>query len=603
MSHVFKGQLCGLICTDCREALSDVIVRLYRVREGENIAALAVASAKDTAAILSDDDVGGKAGRLIAETKTDADGRFSFELGEREQYAGEAFEVDVYCASVPRMKAGAEETRPLQFTITTLQPQWRRVEGGFLAVWDYCIPFRLWCAIRARFGAWTICGTVRSCETQEPIAGLKVSAFDADWTQPDTLGAATTDGAGKFRIDYSAADFKKTPFSPFINIEWFGGPDLYFRVETGGGQVLLDEPPTRGRASDRENAGPCFCVDLCVDFDEPPPFDQPWFTHVGDFHIYSDISSATGRTLAAVVGHGGPDYGFFGALKLKGFCPKTLPGDPTKPMRYRFLYQLEGEPTPTPIAGALVSDAVIGYRPIYWKLFDDNLVLTTQTVRLQASGATPDPTPAPVSPGPWGPVPAHVIVPDSDGWVTVDQNFSDDGINGVLMRFNTTQVLPVAGAPGSGAGNPVADPKNGRATALIFEAGPVGEPAAYSNTLAKIHVNNWIEVRELNLQQFISGDSGACSGLSADLDVLYSVDHELLASWGVRIESASGDAPGTVVPPLPAGSTARGGSGTLHFDISSWASCSYRVWLDTRRRLTDGENDDDTNSLLLTFCK
>ncbi|MFO7170014.1 MAG: hypothetical protein DIU80_018480, partial [Chloroflexota bacterium] len=194
-------------------------------------------------------------------------------------------------------------------------------------------------------------------------------------------------------------------------------------------------------------------------------------------------------------------------------------------------------------------------------------------------------------------------VPDSDGWVTVDQNFSDDGINGVLMRFNTTQVLPVAGAPGSGAGNPVADPKNGRATALIFEAGPVGEPAAYSNTLAKIHVNNWIEVRELNLQQFISGDSGACSGLSADLDVLYSVDHELLASWGVRIESASGDAPGTVVPPLPAGSTARGGSGTLHFDISSWASCSYRVWLDTRRRLTDGENDDDTNSLLLTFCK
>ena len=85
MSHVFKGQLCGLICTDCREALSDVIVRLYRVREGENIAALAVASAKDTAAILSDDDVGGKAGRLIAETKTDADGRFSFELGEREQ--------------------------------------------------------------------------------------------------------------------------------------------------------------------------------------------------------------------------------------------------------------------------------------------------------------------------------------------------------------------------------------------------------------------------------------------------------------------------------------------------------------------------------------
>ena len=41
-----------------------------------------------------------------------------------------------------------------------------------------------------RFGAWTICGHVRHCETKAPIGGVSVRAFDVDWLQDDALGDA-----------------------------------------------------------------------------------------------------------------------------------------------------------------------------------------------------------------------------------------------------------------------------------------------------------------------------------------------------------------------------------------------------------------------------
>ena len=105
-------------------------------------------------------------------------------------------------------------------------------------------------------------------------------AFDVDWLQDDALGHEVTDGAGHFRIDYSADDFKKTIFSPAINLEWTGGPDFYFRVETLSGTVLLAEPASRGRASDRENVGPCFSVDLCLE-KQPPVV---WITYRSSTH-------------------------------------------------------------------------------------------------------------------------------------------------------------------------------------------------------------------------------------------------------------------------------------------------------------------------------
>ena len=608
MAYVFNGRLCGYLCADCEEPLSEVTVRLYRTREDQDVMGRAVASPKETLVLLSDEEVDAKASSLLAETTTDQNGNFSFELGEKEDYGGEAFEIDVYCGSVPRQPPHPEPPRPLQFSVTTFRPMWRqRGESGYVAFWDYCLPYRFWCAIRARFGAWVICGRVVECETKTPLAGLTVTAFDRDWIQDDPLGADTTDGSGRFRIDYLSPAFEKTPFW-FINIELVGGPDVYFRVEQGA-SVLLAEDPSRGRDPDRENVGACLCVELCVDA-PVPPFNDPWFTHIGDFHIYTDINPASGLTNAAVLGHGGPGYGFFGGMKLRGFCPKTSPSGPPDAMRYRFLYEHPDNPgVPVPITGtALVFPVLVGSRLINWDLFGTGPVTTFQSIIVAPSGATPDPTPPPSPlppPGtPWGPVPAHVIVPDPvDGWVTVDPNGLDNGFYGPLIGFNSAAAVPGGAAPGNGAGNPVADPKNGVAIKLIFEAGPVTGPATFSNQVDAVYVNNWGEVRELNLLQFGGPGGNPCSPLSTDLDVLYTTDHELLADWSLSINSASGSAPGTVIPPLPAGSTPRGHAGTHHENIAAWQPCSYQVWLTTRRKLTNGESDDDANSTLVTFCK
>src|SRR5215475_8186471 len=101
MPFIFRGRLDGGLCSECCESLSFVTVRLYRHAPDTNVTALAVASPSDTLVLLTDDQVQAKAGLLLAETKTDANGAFAFELGDKQSYRGEAFEVDVYCGTVP----------------------------------------------------------------------------------------------------------------------------------------------------------------------------------------------------------------------------------------------------------------------------------------------------------------------------------------------------------------------------------------------------------------------------------------------------------------------------------------------------------------------
>lgn len=603
MKYLFRGRLRASLCAECLETLSEVKVRLYKPRSDQDVTALAVASPKDTLAILNDDQLNEKGRFLLAETTTDAEGRFSFSLDDK-NYDGGAFEVDVYCGTVPYRKLLPPLPPPRQFTVTMLRPMWKQGEAEVSWYWDYYLPYRFWCWFRGLFGAWTICGKVTTCQDNKtPIGGVTVTAFDADWWQTDALGTAVTDGSGHFRIDYTTADFQKTPFSPLINIEFTSGPDVFFRIEAPGGAVLLDEPAARGRSADRENVGPCFCVDLCVDTDVPPPYQNPLFTHVGDFSILASISAMSGLTNAAVAGHGGPSYGFSGYIKLKGFCPKTSPIGAPDPMRYRFLYEDLAAPGLIPITPDKIFQVVVGARLIQWDTFGTGLQWTFQTTIIAGSGATADlPTPPVVPPGtPWGAPPDHVIVPDANGWVAVDQRSLDDGFYGPLLRFMTTSVeqggtpapLPVAGAG-------PASPKSGRDYRIVFEAGPVGGAATFSNDLPRIRINNWGEVMQLNLLQFHTAGATACSEVTSDVDIEYTADHELLASWGIGISSA---APFPNPGPLPGGAVPRGGNGSHHLNIVGWPSCSYTVSLSTLRSLTDGETDDSTKTTSLTFCK
>lgn len=620
MSYIFKGRLCGYLCDECSEPFAKVKVRLYRTREDQNVTILAVASPKDTFAILSDADVRRKESSLLGEFETNDAGEFVAELDEKQGYNGGAFEVDVYCGTLPGLKPAPQPPPPVQFSVTVLQPLWRKSERGAVAVWDHCLSQRYWCLVRARFGAWVICGRVVVCGTEAAVGAVKVSAVDVDWLQDDPLGSAITDASGRFRIDYLAADFMKDVLG--LNIELFGGPDLYFKVETLAGDVLLAEPSSRGRAPDRENVGNCFCVELCVP--EPPIVTHAWFTRVGDFALYLDINFLTdGRTThAAPFGflnaHGGPGYGFFGNMKLVGDCPTTYPtGGP--PMRYRFQYEVLGSGTGLqPMLATNIVAVNVGDRPIMWDVFGAGPILTSQTIQVAGSGATPPgptPPPSPLPPPgtPWGPVPPVVLVPDAKGWVTMDPAATNGGFSGPLLQFASATVVPEGIAPSSGPGVAPADPKNGTMLRIVFEAEPTTghtpSSPTLTNELPKLYVNNWSDVNDLTIAQFNGPGNDSCSGLTTSLDIEYTADHELLAFWGLAIHTHATIPGGT--PVLPSGTAPRGSVGgvppglapPLHQNISTWPACSYTVSLTTRRMLTDGENDDSGHANLLTFCK
>jgi hypothetical protein len=135
---------------------------------------------------------------------------------------------------------------------------------------------------------------------------------------------------------------------------------------------------------------------------------------------------------------------------------------------------------------------------------------------------------------------------------------------------------------------------------------PPGATADYSNSLNKIHVNNWGEVNELNFAEF---GAGCCTPIDATLSVEFTVDHEEMDSgaWSLGIASCSVSAPGNITPTNPtAGVTftagGRGASGTIVEDTSAWCNCSYTTTLTTRPGLTTGLTDRTPNYPSLTFA-
>jgi hypothetical protein len=350
----------------------------------------------------------------------------------------------------------------------------------------------------------------------------------------------------------------------------------------------------------------CFCV--C-----PNPADQPWFTTVGYFDIYSDIDPASGKTnkglpYSSLDYHGGPDFAFSGCLQLGGFCPATSPTVAGAAMQYRFRY--DAGAGLMPITGAAVCTVEAGTRLVNWPpnlggIAGPGLVPTFQTVNI-ASSALPDPVP-PAPGSAWTSPPAHVIAPDVNGWVTVDPAAIGGGFQ-VLMGLASAAVVVGGEPPGVPVGTavPPGSQRQGTDLSIIFEATRVGAATVdFSNTLAKIHVNNWDEVRELGLVEFGSGN--CCAPIDTTAGVQFTVDHEEMDSgaWSLAILSCSSSAPGDITPTAATPGVTlspRGGSGTITEDTSSWVSCSYQIWLTTRPGLTTGLVDRSPVQSLITFC-
>lgn len=620
MPYIFRGKLCGLICSECPEPLANVVVRLYRSRDEQTVTARAIASPKETFAILSDEQVNEKAAALIAETKTDAEGNFTFTLSDKERYQGEAFEVDVYCGTVPRLKPRPQPPTPLQFSITTLQPRWRQRENDFVAVWDYCLPYRFWCLVRARFGAWTICGRLRTCAApQLPIAGATVRAFDADWLQDDPLGSDVTDATGRFRIDYTTADFQLTPFSPFINIEFASGPDVYFTAELGGINIL-NETQADGRRPGRENIGHCFCVELCSDEVQPPDVEHiPHWQQVEVFDIHP-FPSATGFSAEGYAGGPAHSYVFGGGVTLKGNCPLRNVAAPANALEYRFLIGEWTWPGGVDDPTALPTVAPAGMAPV-------TQIATTHVGYVFYTNGLGFPDSAQVLIGPSDLLPGGWIRVDNKA-VTVDMR---DGTTSIVnvnnANFLRTFDLFVLNSPAITSahpaklpgGLPILDAGRSLTTAeqepirryrLTFEVrDSVSLATIATDTLDSIVLDNSPVIVALDLEEL---RTNACNPVSAGaVHILYTIDHPHLLSFSLGISNNNGGVhpppalpQGHFTPPPPTSNFLfRGGAGGPHqplnnggfsVNVSADPPCAYRVALSwqTRHYLSNPTSTD-----------
>ena len=350
-----------------------------------------------------------------------------------------------------------------------------------------------------------------------------------------------------------------------------------------------------------------FCICIC-----PDPALHPWFTTVGYFGIYADIDPLSGKTnkslpFPSLGSGGGPNFAFYGPLQLGGFCPYEFPDVSGVAMKYRFLYDAGGGPQP--ITGGLISPVLAGTRLVDWPqnlagVAGAALTPTFQNVQIVQAPAPPDPTP-PVTGAAWFAPSAHYIAVDPNGWVKVDPNAIGGGFQ-VLLGFDTTQALVAPGGdpnPGVPAGTavPGAAQRAGKDLAIIFEATrvttlPPGTTPDFTNGLDKIHINNWTEVNELNFVEFVTG---CCTPIDDTLSVQFTVDHEEMdaGDWSLTISSCSTSAPPDITPAASGPGvtvTARGGSGTIVLNTSTWDNCSYTVSLATRPGLTTGLVDRGT---------
>jgi hypothetical protein len=630
MSFIFRGRLEGGLCSECCEFLSGVSVRLYRHAPGANITALAVASANDTLALLTDDQVQAKAGLLIAEATTDANGAFAFELGDAQAYRGDAFEIDVYCGTVPHRKAGARATAPKQFSITTLQPAWKPAgDAGFVAIWQYCVPSRFWCWLRGLFDAWVICGRLTACEDGTPIPGAVVNAIDVDWIQDDPLGAGTTDGAGRFRIDYTSADFRVTPFSPFINLESVGGPDIYFKV-TLGADTIIDEPPSTGRKPGRENVGPCFCVALCTDKVHTRPEDVPHWQQVWGFDVHpdagqpgSDFSAegyAGGANASFVFGDGNAFHG----VQLNGNCPLTNVAAPSNSLEYRFVIgeytwagPLQDDPNTMPGVAPASLAPVMHLRPTtvgYVSYVDAHGVFSWADVVIDDGDVQPDG---------WIRVNGKAVTVQMHDGTTAIVNVNPSNFlrTNALMMMNSSVITGVhapkmpLNLPQTQAGRSLTDAEKEpiRRYRLQFEVRDASTLATiWTDTLSSLVLDNSDVIAALDLEELFLDLCNPLGG-AATAHILYTVDHPHMSAFNVEISNNGGIV--HPAPPLPNGNFLpaanvffRGGAGGPHnatntggfaVDISADPACAYRVRLSwaTRQYLVSGDFVD------VLYCK
>ncbi|SMO32692.1 hypothetical protein SAMN06265379_10142 [Saccharicrinis carchari] len=624
MRFFLRGHLYGLICREQRTPVKETIVRLYRYNNQDSVVGMATAQPKELFKIYSKEELSAKSKDLIAETRTDGNGAYSFDLDEKKQkYGGGPVEIVLNYPDVPDY--GQEnQDKPKGFKefdvrVNVFQPKWRETNEGFvIATFNYTFNSKNWCYMMGLLDLWFIFGRLTFCNTQSPIPGIEVTAMDDDWISDDKLGSALTDSSGRFLIVYTSKEFKKTFLSPWINVEtpilpWNNGPDVYFKYSLGGGS--LDEPPSRGRDKDRENVGNCFCVSLCLNEGPiPGPEDptNPTFLRIGQnraYHILHNIDSTTGRTTGKPTA-GWNGLAFYDKLSLLGSLNKKMNG---KPLEYKFQYEEWDAPgvpkmgaTWTDIEKADIAHTVIGYTQVLiptpdgYEIIETPYAIDHQSGEMEVSFA-------------------------SDNWIKVPQesNFLPNR-NGLLINLISTKLMndsvDMAGlVPGDNVTSiqPLQKNRYYRLRMRIREEG--NEPSEITVGVSKVlalfnfryqnvpkngswiptSVSSEIGVASMDIKEMVGA---GCGKITNSLTVQYTAANPNLGNVWVRMTGPGGPYAFPAIAHNTPGEEAHG-EVAYGSSVSALPNCAYIVWLHADMKLTNGEITHHDIWDQMAFCK
>jgi hypothetical protein len=608
-----KGYLYGVVCG--RFSIVDAVAEaeiIAVVSEEKEVSGESLARVSDAQELKravrrvqeSDLQAALERSRVTMRAKTEADGSYCL---VQPDYEGGLLDLYVAIQSVPLVapeRRGMPLSEPVYLHLGTYEPV--RPEGE--ALLKLLIPQHVWCWLKKLADAWTIVGKVTACDDPNvAIGGLTVFAFDVDWTQDDPLGSDTTSSGGIFRIDYPGDAYRQ---GTFIDVELFGGPDVYFRIEDSDGNVLLSEPPSKGRSPGRADSGPCLCVDLCVDV--PVPQDgnviPSIWTGIGTAFTIPDASSLNDFDADGYAGLA--KYAFTDAPRMTGSAAAhTAAGNP---IEYRFLVSdttgTNGDP---PLAAGNFTRTV-GVSP------DDNLFVSTKVAQMVR-----------FAPFKIVDVWAKLVDLDPDGWLDVNKSIErtfierpdvdpidlpdfqyvdSDGLMQIDTSPLTTEPDVPDGAAAPGQPVPVGDRIGIEKIAIRFEVREVIDKATSTfgpmlgngTTLNAMVINNNPAFMKLAMTEHLAGTP--CDILNGTIHVAYTVHHPHLRAMTLTVTSNDGtynvslsDPPelplsGNTNPAIvhknnPALAVPNGPSPqpTLH-------KCTYLVVLTVTRRLHTGDD-------------
>jgi hypothetical protein len=261
MSYVLTGRLRAHGCGGGVVPIANATLMIYRKLDDDGPAGFALRTHEQ----IRDRDYA-----LMCQGRTDGNGEFRLDFTEKtvfghrgstHVYAGGPIVVDAVVRAADGDMHG-RDAEPVQFTVGSVEPSWSADGGSQAAHWEREVSESEWGQVREALDAWTILGRVVRADTKQPVAGAKVSAYDADLVQDDFLGSVSTDADGRFRIDFPGSAFRE--MAGGVSMER-GGPEVYFHVEAADGTVLLKEPKSRGNKPDRAESSNCLSVEIEVE--------------------------------------------------------------------------------------------------------------------------------------------------------------------------------------------------------------------------------------------------------------------------------------------------------------------------------------------------